>query len=258
MIESNSEVIASNHGGSIFDHSHLYGDAPANVKVVKYRKSYIFEVPVSELKEMFDSIVEGLCSGEVVWDEAFRTKVDDIATWQMARLGLPVKSKWPVQKGIILAGKCGVGKSLLMRALREWQIEINRLFVVPNDLMLGSKMMRETQISQYLTRGKTIDDLLYGVNGLFVDDFGRVEKVKYFGTDIYPTAEIIEEYYERWEVGAYQGKRENFTIYGTTNLLPDGDERKDQFLQYLGAKAYDRLRQMAIIVNCNNMEGHRV
>lgn len=248
----------SAHAGSIFNHSHLYGDAPVPVMKEKFRKRNISEVPASELKSMFDGIVEGLCSGEVVWDDKFRTKVDDIANWQMARLGLPVRSKWPVNKGIILAGKCGVGKSLLMRALREWQIETNRLYVVPNDLMLGSKMLRETQISQYLTRGKTIEDLLYGVNGLFVDDFGRVEKVKYFGTDIYPTAEVIEEYYERWEVGAYQGRRENFTIYGTTNLLPDADERKDQFLQYLGAKAYDRLRQMAIIVNCNNMEGHRV
>lgn len=248
----------SNHAGSIFNHSHLYGDAPSPVIREKFRKRYISEVPAKELKEMFDGVIDGLCSGDVVWDDAFRTKVDDIANWQMARLGLPVKSKWPTNKGIILAGKCGVGKSLLMRALREWQIEINRLYVVPNDLMLGSKMMRETQVSQYLTRGKTIDDLLYGVNGLFVDDFGRVEKVKYFGTDIYPTAEVIEEYYERWEVGAYQVKRENFTLYGTTNLLPDADERKDQFLQYLGAKAYDRLRQMAIIVNCNQMEGHRV
>lgn len=263
MIDSSLEGKISTPQGLIFNHSYLYGDAPTPAMTEPFRKRDVREVDPEDLNDLFRKIISKNCSQTVDWkgdedDEWFDEIVNDIANWQLARLGLPVSSKWPTHKGIILAGKCGTGKSLLMTSLRKWQIEINRLYIVPDEFILGSKLYSETDVVMGISNGATIRDLLHNINGLFLDDFGRVSKMKYYGTDIYPSSEVVEEYWRKWEHGASCGYRERYTIYGTTNLLPNADDSKNQLLNYLGAKAYDRLRQMAIIKGCNRLKSHRI
>lgn len=113
------------------------------------------------------------------------------------------KCKWNIHAGLILAGKIGCGKSLLMSSF----------------IQLSNELINK-QITSY--HSKELADVIKtkGINEivqrpLYIDELGREEaEVKEYGTVVKPLVELI---CKRYEVGARTYATTNYMLEALTN-----------------------------------------
>lgn len=143
------------------------------------------------------------------------------------------------QKGLLLWGPIGVGKSVLLKGLQRYYGKINQFCLGSNSKNTGFKMISAAEIA-----------LLYaekGMNGiaqytdrecmchLAIDELGREPlDAKHYGTGINVVQVILQLRYEF---------RREFVTLATTNLNPDTDF-SDKYGDYIA----DRIKEMFNVV----------
>ena len=139
-------------------------------------------------------------------------------------------------KGFILTGSYGTGKSSIMKAAMALIFEMyGKSDVYPSGInepkYITSKKMARIFIDAERTK---INELIYaGLLG--IDDFGYESKeVRSFGTTVFPFEEIIMERYDKKKI-----------VLATTNLKPE------QIEKVYGGHVLDRLNQMCFWIEIN-------
>jgi DNA replication protein DnaC len=132
----------------------------------------------------------------------------------------------PVQKSVMLCGKYGCGKSIIMEAfvavLNHCAIEQNKPLVASYKSIALARLLLNTDAATLRRRP------------LYIDEFGREPKTaKVWGNEGYTIAELLME---RYDTGA--------VTYATSNMLPDLLATPEHYGPMLG----DRLYQMFEII----------
>jgi hypothetical protein len=161
-------------------------------------------------------------------------------------LGTPNPS---LHKGILLAGNVGVGKTFLMRLFAHNQ-RFSYYVVNAKDLANTYQKGGICEIEKYyksvhdgrqlgVIKGRFKMDFRFDMLGLCIDDIGAEEKKNYMGNPMNVVEDIIENRYDKKQVGV--------TLHGTTNLTAK------QLQEYYGARVFSRLKQ---IVNFIELPGN--
>lgn len=147
-----------------------------------------------------------------------------------------ILGEYEPQKGFILTGTYGTGKSSIMKAA------ISLIFHMygKSDLYLNGisepKYISAKKMARIFIDGEKtkINEMIYaGLLG--IDDFGYESKeVRSFGTVVFPFEEIIMERYDKKKI-----------ILATTNLKPE------QIENIYGGHVLDRLNQMCFWIEIN-------
>lgn len=144
-----------------------------------------------------------------------------------------------INKGLLLWGDIGVGKSVLLRGLRIYEGKINRYLCGSGNKSLGFDFMSAAEISLiYAEKGmegisKFTDREKMG--NLAIDEVGREPTdSKHFGTSINVIQVILQLRYE---------VKNKFFTHLTTNMNPDTD-----FSLHYGAYIADRVKEMFNVV----------
>ncbi len=142
-------------------------------------------------------------------------------------------------KGLLLWGPLGVGKSLILKALRRYEGRINRLCFGCNNDRFGFYLASATEISlQYAEKGiegisKYTDRAR--MSNLAIDELGREPLgSKHFGTGVNVIQTVLQLRYEN---------RQNAITHITTNLNPD-TEFAAKYDYYIA----DRVKEMFNVI----------
>lgn len=147
-----------------------------------------------------------------------------------------ILGEYEPNKGFILTGSYGTGKSSIMKATMALIFEIygksdNYPIGINEPKYITSKKMARIFIDAERTK---INELIYaGLLG--IDDFGYESKeVRSFGTIVFPFEEIIMERYDKKKI-----------VLATTNLKPE------QIEKIYGGHVLDRLNQICFWIEIN-------
>lgn len=115
--------------------------------------------------------------------------------------------KWNIHAGIILAGKIGCGKTLLMTSYIQLSNELINKQITPFHSKELADVIKEKGIKEILQRP------------IFIDELGREEtEIKDFGTVMRPIVELISS---RYENGARTYATTNFKLEPLTEKYGD-------------------------------------
>lgn len=147
-----------------------------------------------------------------------------------------ILGEYEPQKGFILTGTYGTGKSSIMKAAMSLIYEMyGKSDLYPTGIN-EPKYISGKKIARIFIDGERtkINELIYtGLLG--IDDFGyESREVRTFGTVVFPFEEIIMERYDRKKI-----------ILATTNLKPE------QIEKMYGGHVLDRLNQMCFWIEIN-------
>lgn len=143
------------------------------------------------------------------------------------------KNPWSLQKGLMLCGGVGTGKTTLMKAFNKNK---RRCYTVVSCRHIASKYaeMGADVLSEYSGQRFTVNsrDTFYQTEiGFCFDDLGTEESKKNYGNQANVMADILLNRYDNTSVPWY------FT-HATTNLTPEEIE------QSYGTRVRSRLREM--------------
>lgn len=143
------------------------------------------------------------------------------------------------QKGLLLWGAIGVGKSLLIKGLQRYYGKINRYCFGGSNRSVGFKLTSAAEIALlYAEKGMNgmvhYTDRSYMCH-LAIDELGREPlDAKHFGTGINVIQVILQLRYE---------VRREFITFATTNLNPD-----TEFAGRYGDYISDRVKEMFNVI----------
>lgn len=176
---------------------------------------------------------------DFVVDSRNRTLVLELYLWVWATLGRQPGRLDPT-KGILLFGPIGTGKTTLMRGLQYYLALINRKMFgfSRNDICL--EVRSSSEMALYFARDG-MDALARwmerGTCGhLCIDEIGREEETKFFGTPCNVVRTVLQMRYEQ--------RGEIYTL-GTTNI---DMEHPAEFSDRYGDYVLDRTKEMFNIV----------
>lgn len=215
---------------------------------------YIKEENPANVKRLFRDILDYLAGGKYHYTDRLKEILGVVSEWQLCRLGMLESSHLKPYKGLIFLGPCGTGKTLILRAILQLQLEINARYIVDDEYQLGFKMLSETEIKNMYTHGLRMDEYTKSLYGLAIDDIGRVGSVKSYGTEYDPVSEMIDLQYNKFERSRSDGKHFQQTLYGTSNLGLTGEIN---LKYYVGSYIYDRIRQMCNIIEMGETFSYR-
>jgi len=167
-------------------------------------------------------------------DSRNRELIQALYSWVWKR-----KSSLDPQKGLLIWGPIGVGKSILIRGLQRYEGKINRMaFAFGND-SLGFTFISAAELAlKYAEKG------LEGISSytnrermqnLAIDEVGREPMdSKHFGTSLNVIQTILQLRYE---------VRNQFITHMTTNLNPD-----IEFATVYGEYIADRVKEMFNVI----------
>lgn len=143
-------------------------------------------------------------------------------------------AKLDANKGILLCGPIGIGKSTLMRGLQQFQLfaACHPLLTVPDNRFA---IFSAAEIAlNYAEKGQTAFDNLPKQIGICIDEIGREPlDSKHYGTSINPIQTLLQLRYDR---------RHQSMTHGTTNLRPD------ELAHYYGDYIADRCRELFNVI----------
>lgn len=145
------------------------------------------------------------------------------------------ESQFDTNKGLLFWGGVGVGKSLLLRGIRNYEAKINQYCFGYNNESLGFQMVSAAEISlQYASKGMDAIEQ-YAKNNLAIDEVGREPfDAKHYGTNINPVQLVLQLRYDN---------RHNALTHMTTNLNPD------KYFHIYGDYIVDRIKEMFNVIH---------
>lgn len=186
---------------------------------------------IDELKLKFKSYLK-----EQFFFESDELKTDKETNKVLRTVFSWILGEYEPQKGFILTGSYGTGKSSIMKAAMSLIYEMyGKSDLYPIGInepkYISAKKMARIFIDGERTK---INELIYtGLLG--IDDFGyESREVRTFGTVVFPFEEIIMERYDRKKI-----------VLATTNLKPE------QIEKMYGGHVLDRLNQMCFWIEIN-------
>lgn len=145
------------------------------------------------------------------------------------------------RKGLLLWGGVGTGKTTVMKGLRAYVASINRMTGYRYNRIIGIELLSASGMSlrysnegmtamfRWIDRGAACD--------LCIDEVGREDLAKYFGTPCDVVRTVLQSRYEF---------REEWYTHMTTNMdMNDGREFRERFGDWI----YDRAREMFNIIH---------
>lgn len=163
-------------------------------------------------------------------DDQNRPVLSELFKWCLA---MP-DAKLNPNKGILLCGPIGIGKSTLIRGLQQFQLFLacHPLLHVP-DKRFSISSAAEIALA-YTANGLDAFHSLPKNIGICIDEIGREPlDSKHYGTTINPIQTLLQLRYDN---------RHNSMTHGTTNLRPD------ELAQYYGDYIADRCRELFNII----------
>lgn len=141
-------------------------------------------------------------------------------------------------KGLFIWGPIGVGKSLIMKGLRNYEGKINQFGQGFSSHGMGFNLVSAAELAlQYANNGLAgIEKYItpHRMTHLAIDEVGREPRIsKHFGTDLNVIQLILQLRYEHWR---------EIKTHLTTNLDPDKD------FHIYGDFVVDRVKEMFNVV----------
>lgn len=152
-------------------------------------------------------------------------------------MGIPNPS---LEKGILLAGNFGVGKTWLMKLFMKNQRQV---FIMRNAKQIADDFEAngEDGIADYVNKPKNpINDtsvFLQPYSGLCIDDIGTEDIKTHFGNKKNVIGDLIEKRYSKSNIGVY--------LHSTTNL------DAEQIKSFYGGRVASRMREIFNIIEMN-------
>jgi GTPase SAR1 family protein len=139
---------------------------------------------------------------------------------------------WSKEKGFILIGNPGVGKTYFMEAFHK-----NRKENFRQGWKLDPSSSKEGIINN-----KGIIPGMWLDHDLYFDDFGLDgDRLLVYGTEVKPGSELIFNRYAKWKKEKEYSKKPQLTFL-TTNFTPETLE------QVVGVRVWDRITEMCNVV----------
>jgi len=177
------------------------------------RKSFFAKVDLDNAKRVWFAIGNRLTDGKYIVDDHLKTPIVEILKWCI----MDESFNGDLQKGLLLSGKIGCGKTLTLKIFVEFMKYANKIVASYSAIEVVE-----------IFKSRVGKDRLF-VSPLFIDDLGTEEKeINNFGTKEKPIYEIFNRrYLDR-----------KFLMFITTNLGPSKME-----LRY-GDRVRDRIKEM--------------
>ena len=191
------------------------------------------EIYIKELKQKFVELLKDeffFESDELEIDPKTKNVLNIVFYW--------ILGKYEPEKGFLLFGTYGTGKSSMMKAAMKLIFHIYGVSDgYPSGIHEPKYITAKTLARHFMDGEKTkINELIY-TKILGIDDFGyESREVRSFGTIVFPFEEILMERYDRKKI-----------ILATTNLTPAKIEKM------YGGHVLDRLKQMCFWVEINSV-----
>lgn len=177
------------------------------------RKSFLAKVDLDNAKRVWFAIGNRLTDGNYIVDGHLKAPIVEILKWCI----MDESFNGDLQKGLLLSGKIGCGKTLTLKIFVEFMKYANKIVASYSAIEVVE-----------IFKSKIGKDRLF-VSPLFIDDLGTEEKeINNFGTKEKPIYEIFNR--------RYLDRR--FLMFITTNLGPSKME-----LRY-GDRVRDRIKEM--------------
>jgi DNA replication protein DnaC len=158
--------------------------------------------------------------------------VDDENKEQLAKIMEVIAAG---EKGIVLCGKTGSGKTFIFEIL-------NKILYPPFDKRRIAVRHVDKVISKYNQVGDEVFDQIENLNICF-DELGREKIGKYFGSECDVMQHLIAHRYNQF-------KKLNYLTYFTTNYS------KSDLKERYGEHSFSRLNEMAVFINLGTKAGH--
>lgn len=165
--------------------------------------------------------------------------LSEIYTWVWARFGRMEPGKLNPNKGLLLWGEIGTGKTTLIKGLQKYMAAINQLACGYNNRSICIEIKSAAEISlRYAADGmKALERWTdwEQAGHLAIDEIGREEISTHFGTTCNIIQTLLQLRYEQ---------RHTILTHGTTNI----DMSTDQFSNRYGSYIYDRVKEMFNVI----------
>jgi hypothetical protein len=187
---------------------------------ILYRATCIFEKPF-EVDEHNVFLVDLLCY-------YFSEDPRFLSTCEAAGIKNP-----SLEKGILLAGNMGTGKTWMMKLFQKNQRQVyymRNAKVIASSVESGGAEAELEYVGTFPTASNDPSTMFQPFAGLCIDDMGTEEEKKYFGNHRNVIGDLIELRYARKTTG--------LLLHGTTNLT------SQQLKEYYGDRVISRMREI--------------
>lgn len=182
--------------------------------------------------------MEQVSPGFVVDDRNIRL-IAELYTWVWASLGRMSPGVLAPNKGILLWGNIGTGKTTIIKGLQKYLAMINQLVYGSNNRDICVEIKSAAEISlRYASEGmKALGKWTEReqLGHLAIDEIGREEISTHYGTTCNTIQTLLQLRYEH---------RNRVMTHGTTNIDMTGPEFSSRYGSYI----FDRVKEMFNVV----------
>lgn len=165
--------------------------------------------------------------------------LSELYTWVWAWMGRMEPGKLNPNKGLLLWGDIGTGKTTLIKGLQRYLATINQLAYGCNNRNICIEIKSAAEVSlRYAADGmKALERWTERdqAGHLAIDEIGREEISTHFGTTCNTIQTLLQLRYEQ---------RHSILTHGTTNINMASEEFSNRYGSYI----YDRVKEMFNVI----------